>query len=124
MYFDQELVRVRIGNEMFPVKIDMYVLEKIQEEYGNIYNFELKIKGLVKTGEESKENRAAFKRIEPSISAMNFVLPIMVKEGCDIEGKNIDMTDEEIVRNINIHYMELNKIIVKEFDKCFKSGKK
>ncbi len=124
MYFNQPLERVKIGDKTFPVKIDMYVLEKIQEEYGNINNFELKIKGLIETGDVDENGERVYKRVEPSIGVMNFVFPLMVREGCDIEGIELDMTDKEMVRNIGHSYTELNRIIVKEFGKCFNSEKK
>lgn len=124
MYFDQKLERVSIGNETFPIKIDMYVLEKIQEEYGTLNEFELKVKGLVKNGEVDAEGNTIYDRVEPSVKEMNFVLPIMVREGCEIEGIELDMTDREMIRNSNVSYIDLNKIIVKEFDQCFKTRKK
>lgn len=118
MYFEQPLEKILIEDKELPVKIDMFVLEKIQGMYGNINEFELKIKGLKRT--EDKE----YERVEPDIGAMNFVLPLMVREGCEIEGVELDLTDREIVQNIKCSYIELGKLITKEFDKCFESEKK
>lgn len=118
MYFEQPLEKILIEDKELPVKIDMFVLEKIQGMYGNINEFELKIKGLKRTEDKKYE------RVEPDIGAMNFVLPLMVREGCEIEGVELDLTDREIVQNIKCSYIELGKLITKEFDKCFESEKK
>ena len=118
MYFEQPLEKILIGNEELPVKIDMFVLEKIQGMYGNLNEFELKIKGLKLTDDKKYE------RVEPDIGAMNFVLPLMVREGCEIEGIELELTDMDIVRGVKCSYIELGKLITKEFDKCFESEKK
>lgn len=125
MYFEQKLERITIGDKTFPVKIDMYVLEKIQEKYGNINDFELKLKGLQITDETDDTGKRKYNKVEPSIGTINFVLPLMVREGCSIEGVDLpDVTDKEIVQNVRVPYMELQRIIASEFDKCFETEKK
>lgn len=122
MYFEQKLERIRIGNSDYPIKMDMFVLEKIQKIYGNINTFELLVKGISENIDEEGSKKYSF--VEPSIEAINMVLPEMVYEGCDIEGVAIDLSEKDIVRNVRCSYMELQQIIIKEFNKCFETEKK
>ena len=122
MYFEQKLERVKIGNKEFPIKLDMFVLEKIQKVYGNINTFELLVKGLSEKVDESGKKTYVY--TEPSIEAMNMVLPEMVYEGCDIEGVDIELSEKDIIRNVKCSYLELQQIIIKEFNKCFETEKK
>lgn len=122
MYFDDKLQRISIGGMELPVKIDMFVLEKIQKVYGNINTFELLVKGLVENVDEN--GKKTYTHTEPSIEAINMVLPEMVYEGCDIEGIDINLSEKDIIRNVKCSYIELQQIINKEFNKCFESEKK
>lgn len=122
MYFEQKLERVKVGNKDFPIKLDMFVLEKIQKVYGNINTFELLVKGLSEKIDES--GKKTYSYTEPSIEAMNMVLPEMVYEGCDIEGVDIELSEKDIIRNVKCSYIELQQIIIKEFNKCFETEKK
>lgn len=122
MYFEQKLERVKIGNKEFPIKLDMFVLEKIQKVFGNINTFELLVKGLSEKIDES--GKKIYVYTEPSIEAINMVLPEMVYEGCDIEGVDIELSEKDIIRNVKCSYIELQQIIIKEFNKCFETEKK
>lgn len=122
MYFEQKLERVKIGNKEFPIKLDMFVLEKIQKVFGNINTFELLVKGLSEKTDESGKKTYVY--TEPSIEAINMVLPEMVYEGCDIEGVDIELSEKDIIRNVKCSYIELQQIIIKEFNKCFETEKK
>ena len=122
MYFNDKLQRISIGGKELPVKIDMFVLEEIQEKYGTIHEFELKIKGFKESRKE--DGKVYLEKVPESIGAINLVLPMMVREGCDIEGIDLDMSDKDIVRSVDVPYPELLKIVIDEFDKCFKTQKK
>lgn len=122
MYFEQKLERVKIGNKEFPIKLDMFVLEKIQKVFGNINSFELLVKGLSEKVDESGKKTYVY--TEPSIEAINMVLPEMIYEGCDIEGVDIELSEKDIIRNVKCSYIELQQIIIKEFNKCFETEKK
>lgn len=123
MYFERKLERIPIGGQEFPIIIDMYVLEEIQQKYGSLNFFENKLKGIKEIlGEDSSKPKIV--RTEKDIGVLNFVLPLMVKEGCEIEGNKLQMTDKEIVRNLGISHVELQKIVCNEFNRCFEMQKK
>lgn len=61
----------------YPIKCDLTVLEEIQEKYGTINEFELKLAGWMK-------NEKKLVKTEPSMKAIRFALPLMINEGIDI----------------------------------------
>lgn len=122
MYFRRELERIQVGGQEFPIIIDMYVLEEIQQKYGTLNTFEYKLKGLKEVyGDDSKTKII---RVESDIGVLNFVVPLMIREGCEIEGIKLEMTDKEIVRSLEISLVNLQKIVCSEFERCFEMQKK
>ena len=121
MYFDRKLERIPVGGQEFPIIIDMYVLEEIQQKYGSLNVFECKLKGFKEITENGKKKTT---RVESDIGVLNFVLPLMLREGCEIEEIELKMTEKEIVRKLGISHVKLQKIVCDEFNRCFKMQKK
>lgn len=125
--FEQKLEHIKLSGVDYPIKFDNFVLEKIQEMYGSVNEFELKLKGLVyktdKDGEKEYDNqmKPIYKRIEPSIQVINSTLPLMIEEGCSIEGRILEESRNRLVEMINMPYWEVAKIIELEFAKCFET---
>lgn len=129
----EELKKIMIGGREYPFKIDLNVLEKIQNEYGSINEFEMDILGISyrkdPEGNQIYENEKPVIMLkEPSIKAIKVVLPAMINEGLDIEAEMkriefIPVSATEIIRECSIPYKELGKIIHEEFKRCFSTKK-
>ena len=122
MYFDRKLERIPVGGKELPIIIDMYVLEEIQQKYGTLNAFEYKLKGLKEV--DGADSKTKIIRVERDIGALNFVVPLMIREGCEIEGIKLEMTEKEIVRNLGISHIKLQEIVCDEFNRCFEMQKK
>ena len=126
----EKLKRIRIGEKRYPYKIDLNVLEQIQEEYGSINKFERDILGYVfekdREGNQiyTKEGKPLMRRTEPSVRAIKAVLPAAINEGLAIEadetGKEFEpVTEEQIFRECKIAYETLADMMHEEFTRCF-----
>lgn len=129
----EQLERIIIGGKSFPIKIDLNVLEKIQNDFGTINEFERKILGLnaVKDGEGKvlfENDKPVMMQVEPSITAIKAVLPTMINEGLAIEAEEQNrswepVSDRFVFENCKIPFDMLAEIIHKEFSKCFETKK-
>lgn len=115
----EKLKYIELGEEKYPIKCDLAVLEEIQEKYGTINAFELKLAGWVKN-EEKK-----LVKTEPSMKAIRFVLPLMINEGIDIENakngkKRKHITDAEL-RELctGVNVFDVANELHDEFSRCF-----
>lgn len=123
----EELTRIRIGKKAYPVKLDINVLETIQEEYGSIVQFERDILGIEPVYDSAGKLIDAVNK-EPSIKAIKIVLPAMINEGLKIEAdwqnKEFDRVEAEMVfRECDMDFNALADLIHKEFKKCFATKK-
>ena len=125
-----KLEEIRIGDRYYPVKIDLNVLEFIQEEYGSIGQWEMALKGWRYQTDDNgnhihgENGSPIVYKTEPSVRAIRMVLPAMINEGIAIQaeqqGKPYDeVTDLQIISECEIDYTELAALIRKEFDRCF-----
>lgn len=115
-----------IGKKRYPIKMNNYVLEAIQEEYGTVNAFEKMLVGIEET--ETENGEVIRKRVEPSIKAINFVLPLMIKEGIRLDAFNKEkypdeIDDYEIISSVDISFWELANILHEEMNRCFHSKK-
>lgn len=117
----EKLTYIQLGSEEYPIKCDLAVLEAIQNEYGSIHKFELKL-----VGREPKEEKKLVK-VEPSIRAIRFVLPLMINEGIDIENmqtgkkrKHITESDLKVLCT-DINVFDMANELHDEFIKCFET---
>lgn len=126
----QNLKRITIGKITYPIKVDLNVLEHIQQEYGTINQFEREILGLKVMKDKKgnpvyKEDGELFLyRTEPSIRAIKMVLPAMINEGLSIEADEYTtswkpVSEKDIFQNCNINFIALANIIHEEFKRCF-----
>lgn len=126
----RKLEKIRIGDVYYPIRIDLNVLEHIQETYGSIGEWEMDLKGwhYSKDAEGKclidEKGSLVMHRTEPSIKAIKTVLPAMINEGIairsELQGKPWDeVPDLQIISECEIDYTELASVIRKEFDRCF-----
>lgn len=130
----ETLKRILIGEKEYPFRIDLNVLEHIQEEYGTINEFERELLGLkYKKDAEGQRiyddhGKAIIELEEPSIRAIKAILPLAINEGLMIEAdeqnKPVEkLTDSFVIRNCTIGYKTLSKILHEEFRRCFATKK-
>lgn len=130
----QKLRRIMLNGRTYPIKIDLNVLEIIQNEYGSINEFERDILGLkFAKDEDGKQlfNGEGEPRMiigETSIKAIKVVLPAMINEGLAIEAEKNGtaweaVSDSYIFRNCDISFELLGKMIHEEFKRCFEVKK-
>lgn len=130
----EKLSRIMLGKKTFPIKIDLNVLETIQEEYGSVSEFERKILGLeaARDGDGrviyGENGRPVMNSVEPSIRAIKTVLPLMVNEGIAIEaeetgGRCEPVSDQWVFANCHISFDLLADMIHQEFRRCFEIKK-
>lgn len=130
----KKLKRITIGERTYPFKINLNVLEHIQNEYGTIYQFERELLGLqFKKDEDGKQvyngdGEPVMSKTEPSIRAIKTVLPAAINEGLAIEADEENrayekVTDELIIRECAIPYHVLGKMLHEEFKRCFETKK-
>ena len=127
----KKLRRIIIGDKNYPIKIDLNVLEHIQENYGSINQFEMDILGLKHKKDAdgnpvyTEDGKAMMYKTEPSVKAIKMVLPAMINEGIAVEVDNNHaislnpVTEKEILRECTISYELLAKMIHEEFKQCF-----
>lgn len=121
----ERLKRIIMRGHSYPIKIDMNVLEAIQEKYGSINQFEWDILGL-----DIRQEDGEWKvyKTEPSVKAIKTVLPLMINEGMEIEAEETGkafcpVTDKEIFRICDISFETLAILIHEEFKRCFATKK-
>lgn len=128
-----KLKKIVIDGKTYPMKIDMNVLEHIQENYGPVSEWEMDILGLKyekdSDGKQKydKDGNAIIRKVEPSIKAIKAVLPEAINEGLAIEaeefGRVFEPVSEEIIRECNISFELLAKMLHEEFKRCFEIKK-
>lgn len=128
----EDLKRILIGDKTYPFRIDLNVLQHIQEEYGSISLFERELLGMRYKDEVEKEDGEDGKPVleftEPSIKAIIAVLPMAINEGLIIEADEQNkpaekVTAEFVTRNCTIPYDKLSEILHEEFKRCFATKK-
>lgn len=128
------LKRMLIGDKTYPFRIDMNVLQYIQEEYGSINQFEWDLIGIRNKKDAEgmpvygKDGKAVLELTEPSVKAIITVLPMAVNEGIIIEADEQNkpaekVTEEFVIRNCTIPYDKLSKMLHEEFRRCFDTKK-
>lgn len=130
----EKLKRILIDGRTYPYKIDLNVLETIQEEYGSISWFEMDLLGYRFRQDENgdqvytEDGDPVMYKAEPSVRAIKVVLHAAINEGLAIEaeimGKEYEPVQEEVVfRNCTISYELLARMLHEEFKRCFATKK-
>ncbi len=115
---------VELSGEKYPLKCDILVLEKIQEEYEDLSDFENKLTGfqpdLDEEGEivRNEEGYMVGRYGIPDAKTVRKALTWMVQEGLEIEGKE-KIDEKEIARKVDVSPVEIGKQLREEFSRCF-----
>lgn len=117
---------IELSGDKYPLKCDILVLEKIQEEYGDLTEFENNLTGFVPKRDEEGElvrNEEGFMVGVygiPDAKTLRKALMWMVQEGLEIEGTKMEITEVDIARKVDMSPVELGHVLRDEFSKCFK----
>lgn len=121
----EKLNHIELSGESYPIKCDLLVLEKIQDEYGDLSDFENKLTGFVPDIDEygeyvrNEEGLLVGKRKTPEIKTLRKMLIWMIEEGMEIEGEKNELSEKEIMRKADMSPGELGQILHEEFNRCF-----
>lgn len=121
----EKLNRIKIAGKEYPYKCSNIVLAQIQEKYGTLTEFINKIAGrepLLESDGTQKKNEdglGLYKKTEPSLSAVNFLLPLVIMEGLEIEaekkGKEApELNVKALIRSIDLNPFEIAKLLEEE----------
>ena len=130
----EQLRRIMIGEKTYPFKIDLNVLEIVQEKYGSVKAFERELLGWRYRKDEegiqmyTTDGIPLIDIVEPAVAAVKMILPAAVMEGMQIEADEHnrpmeDITEDYIIHNCNVAYMELCVMLQEEFGRCFSAKK-
>ena len=130
-----KLNRIEIDGVSYPLYCDLNVLEKAQEEFESINQFERDLIGLEiirdDKGEPIYDNEGYIMKSqgEPKIKAVSFALREMIREGQKVEERQdgiepAEITGEELIELCDIGFQELSIKLHQEFNRCFESKKK
>lgn len=112
----QKMEKIKIGERTYPIRMDLNVLENLQDLFGSLNAFEMDLVGL-----KVVDGKAI--RVETSVRTIKAVLPLMINEGLAIEAANTGNTyepvNEQIFQECSIPFEELVQITHDEFKRCF-----
>ena len=126
----EKIKYIELSGEEFPIKCDILVLEKIQDKYEDLSEFENKLNGFTPAVDENgeykrnEEGRLVGFYGEPKMEALLDALEWMVEEGIEIEqenGKDIQKASgKALIRKADMTPKELAEILHEEFARCFR----
>lgn len=120
----EDMRYITLSGEKFPIRCDLLVLEKIQDEFGDIAGFENKLIGFIPAKEEDgttkkdEEGRTIGISGPPDIHALLFALTSMTEEGLRCQEKDPE-EKEKLARMVDMSPKELSAILHDEFMRCF-----
>ena len=136
------LNHINIAGTEYPIKCDLYVLERIQDEYGSVEKFEDGIKNIyIKDGmvpkldedkkpvlDENGEKIMIPGKVPeykyPNMKMLSFGLELMINEGIDIQNEETEtkmehVTARKLVQRMEYTVNDLSSILLKEYTNCF-----
>ena len=121
---------IELSGEKYPIKCDILVLERIQDKYEDLSEFENGLNGFTPAVDENgeykrnEEGRLVGFYGEPKIETLRDALEWMVQEGIEIErenGKEIqEVSGKTLTRKVDMAPKELAEILHAEFARCFR----
>ena len=120
---------IELSGEKYPYKCDLFLLEKIQEEYEDLSEYENMLMGF----SPKRDDDGGIVRNEkglmvgtyeiPNISLLKEALYDMISEGIEIakeEGKEYPpIHKDRILRKVDMSPKELSELLHEEFSRCF-----
>lgn len=126
----EKIKYIELSGQEYPIKCDILVLEKIQNRYEDLSEFENRLNGFTPAVDENgeykrnEEGRLVGFYGEPKMEALRDALEWMVQEGIEIEqenGKDIqEVSGKALIRKVDMSPKELAEILHEEFARCFR----
>lgn len=120
---------IELSGEKYPYKCDLFLLEKIQEEYKDLSAYENMLTGFTPQRDDNGEivrNEAGLMvgtYETPNIGFLKEALYNMISEGIEIakeEGEEYELIDKDsILRKVDMSPRELSELLHEEFSRCF-----
>lgn len=124
---------VTVGEKEWPIKCNIAVLAYIQDTFGTISAFERKLIGVIPVLDATgnmlykEDGSLVYKQTDPSISAIQKVAPLMLREGiyqANSQGEDFGDEWEESFQNFDFDLYEMALALNEEFKRCFYRKKK
>lgn len=124
--WNDEMTRIDICGGSFPIRCDMVVLEKIQEEFGDVLDYEYAIRGVVPYFDPDSGLRIKDrdKSTTPNVRMVCRSLAWMIAEGIEVSGEELQApTEKDIKQQMDMSITDLALACFREYSKCFLSRK-
>lgn len=129
-----ELARIQIGKKEYPYRIDLTVIEQIEERFSTVEIFEQELLGWrFKRDRDGRYIRKAdgdiaINFVKPSTKALIFILPRMVNRGLKLEAleRGVEYTPvnaDLLIAECEMERFEIRKIVADELKRCFGTKK-
>lgn len=126
----EKLNYIELSGKKYPFKCDILVLERVQEKYGDLAEFENKLSGFVpgvdEDGEYTRNDEGKIMGYygEPNMEALGDFLFWTIEEGIEIEreerGEEMKVPEKKkLIRSVDLAPRELMELLRKEFSRCF-----
>lgn len=130
----EEMRYIELSGEKYPIKCDLLVLEKIQDEFGDVADFENRMTGFEPKMDEdgepvkSKDGRLIGYYKTPNVKVLSKALVWMIEEGIAIQKERGEKAQElerdTLLRKVDVSPRELGEMLQKEFARCFERKNK
>lgn len=120
---------IDLSGTKYPYKCDLFLLEKIQEEYKDLTEYENMLTGFIPNLDEdgeivrNEEGLMIGRYGAPNLGFLREALYDMIAEGIEIareKGEEYELPDKEhILRKVDMSPRELGEALHKEFLRCF-----
>lgn len=111
---------IELSGEQYPIKCDLLVLERLQEEFGTLTEFERRI---LNWGYADGDEKKRVSKL-PDVKAVNEALYWMMQEGAEIRAeqsgeKMQPMEKTQVLRLVDKPLSEIAGELHEEFARCF-----
>lgn len=120
--FEKELPKMKINGVEYPYKFDICVLEKVQQKYDDVMQFEYGIRGMIPAFKDGvldlKETRWTVPNIDMTCNGIVW----MIQEGLEISGSEEKAPDAKAIKRQDDYTItDLAKIVFEGYQSCFLS---
>lgn len=117
---------VTLSGHTYPIRCDLYLLEVIQEKYGDISDYEYKLIGFVPERDECGDlvindaGNTVGKFTTPDLKVVSDTLFLMINEGLEFAGDKPLEDEKQLKKMVDVPLSELADILHDEYMSCFR----
>lgn len=118
--FEEKLKEFELNETMYPYKCSLLVLDRIQQEVGDLVEAEDKLRGFKpRVDADGLIDRTTGTWTLPSVELTCKILSWMIEEGIDISESELTApTQKELMRQDEYSITELAQVVFREFEDC------